>query len=118
MRGVREESTMVPMRPQDAGTASRPLSVVRPLVWLLEHLYNHNPFYVLSAALLLFGLDAIFQDRYALAHPNAISFNSWLSLGVLAVYALVLAGTGILIVRLGQVWDDARTILLTLVLLF
>ncbi len=38
-------------------------------------------------------------------------------MSVIAGYAMVLAAIVCLIVRLGKVWDDARTILLTLVLL-
>jgi hypothetical protein len=109
---------MVSVRAEGANGPWRSLPLSRPFTWILEHLYNHNPFYVLSAGLVLFGLHSIFQDRDALARPNALSLNSWFFLAVIAAYALVLAATGILIVRLGQVWDDARTILLTLVLLF
>ena len=39
-------------------------------------------------------------------------------MGVLAGYTLVLATIGVVIVRFGKVWDDARSILLLLLLLF
>jgi hypothetical protein len=89
-----------------------------PFAGLVRYLYNHNPFYVISAALILGGLHVLFHDREAVAHPNALTFNSWLLLSLLGGYGLLLAMTAGLIVRLGQVWDDARTILLTLVFLF
>jgi hypothetical protein len=109
---------MLPVRPQGSDSVNQPDPLVRFGRWIMDHLYNHNPFYVLSAALVLFGINALFQDHDALAHPNALSFDSWFQLGLIAGYALLLAATGILIVRLGSVWDDARTILLTIVLLF
>src|SRR3954468_14918575 len=37
---------------------------------------------------------------------------------LLAGYTLLLSGIAVLIIRGGQVWDDARTILLVIVLLF
>ena len=107
-----------PRPPVTRAAAVAALDFCNPLVWLLRHLYTANPFYVISAGLTLAGLHLIFYDRDAAAHPNAVTLNSWLLLGVLGAYAGVLALTAILIVRLGQVWDDARTILLTVVLLF
>src|SRR5439155_743211 len=58
------------------------------------------------------------QDADAVAHPHSVTFNSWVLLDLLGAYAVLLAITAYLIVRFGQVWDDARTILLTLVFLF
>jgi hypothetical protein len=73
-------------------------------------LYNHNPFYLISALLVLQGM------RLAMAasttHRAGIAV-----LAVLCGYMLLLAVVAWLIVRLGKVWDDARTILLVLVLL-
>jgi hypothetical protein len=77
-----------------------------------------NPFYPISAALVLVGLHAIFYDAEAAAAITSLSFNSWLLLGVLGGFVALLAVTAIVIVRLGGVWDDARTIALTLMLLF
>ena len=83
-----------------------------------RHLYTSNPFYAMSAALVMLGLHWLFYDREAALAITAISFNSWLLLGVIAGYALLLAVTACVIVRIGRVWDDARTIMLTLLILF
>jgi hypothetical protein len=70
-----------------------------PFGQLLRYFYNHNPFYVISAALVLGGLHVLFHDRDAVAHPNALTFNSWLLLGVLGGYALLLALTALRTLR-------------------
>ncbi len=90
------------------------LDVVRPL---LRYVYNHNPFYPLSAVLVLLGLHHLFHDVAASENLTDIGFSNARLWAVLAGYAVLLAGTSIWIVRWGHVWDDARTILLTLVLL-
>ncbi len=75
-------------------------------------LYTHNPFYAISAALMLFAVRASYGEL------QIGSINCWLMMGVLAGYTLLLAGVGVCIVRLGKVWEDARSILLLLLLLF
>src|SRR5215469_14944399 len=77
---------------------------------LVRFLYNHNPFYVISAALVLYGLRLSFLGGDAFQTRAMI-------IGLMA-FALILAGTAWLIIRLGSVWNDARTILLIIVLLF
>jgi hypothetical protein len=86
-----------------ASTSHRPV---------LSYLYNHNPFYVISAVLMLFAV------RSAYGTIEIGSINCWIMMGVLAGYTLLLAGIGVLIVRWGKVWEDARSILLLLLLLF
>lgn len=88
------------------------------LVCFVRYLYTSNPFYAISAALILLGLNLIFHDEAAVQATTAVDFNSWLLLYLIGGYALVLAGAALLMVRLGKVWDDARTIMLILVLLF
>jgi len=44
--------------------------------------------------------------------------DSWSLLGVMGAYTLILAAIGVLIVRWGKVWEDARSIVLLLLLLF
>ncbi|HWB11700.1 MAG TPA: hypothetical protein VG826_20890 [Pirellulales bacterium] len=77
---------------------------------LARFLYNHNPFYVVSAALVLYGLRLSFLGGDA--------FQTRAMILGLMVFSLILAGTAWLIIRLGSVWNDARTILLVIVLLF
>lgn len=79
---------------------------------VLRYIYNHNPFYVISAVLMLFAV------RSAYGTIEIGSINCWIMMGVLAGYTLLLAGIGVLIVRWGKVWEDARSILLLLLLLF
>jgi len=86
-----------------ASTSHRPV---------LSYLYNHNPFYVISAVLMLYAV----RSAYGTIEIGAI--NCWVMMGVLAGYTLLLAGIGVLIVRWGKVWEDARSILLLLLLLF
>jgi hypothetical protein len=73
-------------------------------------LYTHNPLYLLSALLVLYGMD-----RVLAAQGGAL--GGALLMGTLCGYTVLLAVVGYLIVRFGQVWEDARTILLVLVLL-
>ena len=88
----------------------------RPFNVLGKYLYNSNPFYAISAAFVLLGLHYVFHDEAAVLATTAVDFNSWLLLGVIAGYCAILAATALVIVRLGKVWDDARTILCTLLL--
>ncbi|CAN5873210.1 hypothetical protein BH23PLA1_BH23PLA1_27700 [soil metagenome] len=78
---------------------------------LLRWVYNNNPFYVISACLVFLGLRASFDAQGRLLESGAL-------MGGLAAYTLLLAATAVAVVRLGRVWDDARTILLLVVLLF
>lgn len=76
----------------------------------LRRIYNHNPFYVISAALVIYGLHVSFAGRL---DPT----EGWLLVRLLAGYTLMLAGAGIAVVRLGQVWEDARTLVCLVVVL-
>lgn len=77
-------------------------------------LYTQNPFYLLSAALMLYGMQAAFEAAESLPEP----IKAWGLAGALFSYTAVLALTACLIVRLGGVWQDARSIVLILLLLF
>lgn len=70
-----------------------------------------NPFYVLSAALFLAGLWISFGAQ-------AEAEDTWALMSGLAGYTLLLAVTACLLVRFAKVWDDARTVLLLVVLMF
>ena len=74
-------------------------------------LYTHNPLYLISAVLVLYGMHrAVAAEASAAGGPLLMEW--------LCGYTLLLAVVGYLIIRFGQVWEDARTILLLLVLLF
>lgn len=84
---------------------------VRPGRGLIRWVSNQNPFYVLSAALVLLGLRMSFD-------PTARVFPAWAFLLGLAGFTMLLAATACLLVRLGNVWDDVRTLLLLIVIVF
>jgi hypothetical protein len=70
-----------------------------------------NPFYVLSAVLFLYGLRESFAD------PTR-DLDSWALTAGLTVYTLLLAAAALFLVRLAGVWNDVRTVLLLVVLMF
>lgn len=72
---------------------------------------TNNPFYVLSAGLFLAGLKLSFGDP-------TLAEDTWAMMGGLAGYTLLLAGAACLLVRYAKVWDDVRTVLLLVVLMF
>lgn len=78
---------------------------------LVKFLYTQNPFYLIGTLLVLYGLQQSLGQDPTLA-------TSSLLVGLLAGYTILLAGVAALVIRWGQVWDDARTILLVIVLLF
>lgn len=75
-----------------------------------KFLATHNPCYVISALLTLYGLHISFSD-------NIDPTRGWLQLQLFIGYMSLLALTGILVVRFGQVWEDARMLFLLLLLL-
>jgi hypothetical protein len=77
---------------------------------MIRWVCTSNPFYVISAALFLAGLWVSFGDQ-----PAA---GAWGLMTGLAGYTLLLAVTACLLVRFGNVWDDVRTVLLLVVLMF
>src|SRR5262249_12356083 len=76
----------------------------------VRFIYNHNPFYVISAVLVLYGLHISFADSL---DPT----EGWTFTQILIGYMLLLGATSVAIVRLGQVWEDARTLVLLVSLL-
>jgi hypothetical protein len=78
---------------------------------LIRWVCTKNPFYVLSAGLFLAGLWISFGN------PNEDE-ETWALMAGLAGYTLLLAVTACLLIRYGHVWDDVRTVLLLVVLMF
>jgi hypothetical protein len=89
-------------------SAPPPNGAARGLVRLV---CTSNPFYVLSAGLFLVGLWVSFGAQ-------ASEVDTWALMSGLAAYTLLLAVTACLLVRFGNVWDDVRTVLLLVVLMF
>jgi hypothetical protein len=77
----------------------------------IRWLCTSNPFYVLSAALFLAGLWISFGGQTQ-------AEETWALMSGLAGYTLLLAVTAFLLVRFCKVWDDVRTVLLLVVLMF
>lgn len=77
----------------------------------VRFLYNQNPFYLISAAIVLFGCQTSLDVT--------TSFESvWILSTILVAVTLLLSATAFLIVRFGRVWDDARSIFMVLLLMF
>jgi hypothetical protein len=93
------------------GLRRPPRSVGGDLGDLVRLLYSHNPFYCISAFLVLWGLGKSFHFQGAATRPELLMAG-------LAGYALLLAAVGCLLIRAGQLWEDIRTILLLIVLIF
>src|SRR5688572_11822038 len=78
---------------------------------VVRFLYTHNPFYLISASFVFTGLRISFD-------PQGAAFNTTALMLSLAAYMLLLAVTAWALIRLGQVWQDVRTILLLILVMF
>lgn len=78
---------------------------------LIGWVCTSNPLYVLSAGLFLVGLRLSFGGA-------AREVDTWALMGGLAGYTLLLAAAALVLVRFAGVWDDVRTVLLLVVLMF
>lgn len=78
--------------------------------WLGQFLYTQNPFYLISCFLILYGLQIA-----TIANGDLFSKSLFLTLSI-AAYTLLMSVTCIGVVRLGQVWEDARSILLVVII--
>jgi hypothetical protein len=76
----------------------------------VRFLYTQNPFYLVGTFLVMFGFQQCLGREPSLA-------TSRLLVEMLAGYTVLLTVVAMIVVRWGQVWDDARTILLVIVLL-
>jgi len=100
---VHQKQQLVPPLP--------PASLGAEAAQLVRLLYNHNPFYVISALLVLSGVWRSSSQDPEMVEAGAIAVG-------LGAYTLLLAVTAWAIIRLGHVWEDVRSILLVIVLLF
>lgn len=71
---------------------------------------TQNPFYLLSAACVLHSTGWSF--------PGGNSIPAWSTCFLIVGYIILLAGCAFLVVRRWKLWDDARSILVVLFLLF
>lgn len=77
---------------------------------LFHLVYTHNPFYIISAALVFSGLRASFDSSGETFATSALMIG-------LTGYTLVFAGMSLLLIRKGEVWEDVRSLLLLIVLM-
>jgi hypothetical protein len=96
-------------RRPDSTTAGALL--VRPARGFVRFLYSSNPFYILSADLFFVGLRISFGSGGSASRTWAL----WLGL---AGFTLLLAATACFLIRKGKLWDDLRSILLLIVMMF
>lgn len=78
---------------------------------VVRFLYTQNPFYLIGTAILLYGL------RIATDSGSTFTEQPYLLPIILGAVMAVMALTAITIIRFGGVWDDARTIVLSILLL-
>ncbi|MEO2013851.1 MAG: hypothetical protein ABGZ53_05715 [Fuerstiella sp.] len=82
---------------------------------LLSLIYVHNPFYLISTCLFVYGLKLLFRsgNTSVLFAPGSVAYmEPWGLMASLAGITVLMAVTAILIVRFGKVWEDARSLLL------
>jgi hypothetical protein len=73
--------------------------------------YTHNPFYSISAALVFWGLRSSFETGGETFETQALMVS-------LLGYTALLAGAACFLIRFGKVWDDVRSVVLLVVLMF
>src|SRR5947209_12594153 len=95
----------------DVRSGSAPPALAGGSRGLIRWVCTRNPFYVLSALLVCLGLWVSFGSQ-------AEASQTWALLSGMTGYTLLLAVTACLLVRFVGVWDDVRTVLLLVVLLF
>jgi hypothetical protein len=78
---------------------------------LVRFLYNQNPFYVISAFLICHGLRVSFLEGPKTYQSRAMIVG-------LMGFTVVLAVMAWLVIKLGKVWNDARTLLVLVLLMF
>ncbi len=91
--------------------ARGPLAAGLPFQDLGRWLYTHNPFYAVSAGLVFWGLRSSFDTQVR-------DFHTFALMGGLVAYTLLLALAAYIVIRVGKVWEDGRTLLVLLVLMF
>ncbi len=78
---------------------------------MFRFLFTHNPFYLLSACLVLYGMRLWTSEQPA---NSMIAWQLWLAL---FGYTTLLATTAILVVRGCRVWEDGRMLALLVILM-
>ncbi len=87
------------------------VALVNPARGFVRFLYSSNPFYILSADLVFVGLKMSFR-------AGGPAPRTWALLLGLAGYTLLLATTACFLIRVGKLWDDLRSLLILVVMMF
>jgi hypothetical protein len=88
---------------------------------IIRLLYTHNPFYLISSCLFVYGLKLLFRqgESAVLFSRGSVAYmEPWGLMASLAGVTVLMAVTAVLIVRIGRVWEDARSLLLIVMLMF
>ncbi len=72
---------------------------------------SHNPFYAVSAGLVFYGLRLTFAERPGPSYSLILA-------GCLGAYVVLLALTAVVLRHFGTLWEDVRTLVVLVVLLF
>ncbi len=97
--------------PRQVSRGSGGIPLARPARSLVRFLYTSNPFYILSADLVFVGL----RMSFGAGGPAA---ESWALTMSLVGYTLLLATTACILIRVGRLWDDLRSLLVLVVMMF
>ncbi len=92
------------------GASGVPPGVVRHAGGLVRFVCTHNPFYLISAVLVLWGLRISFSAGH--------THETLLLAACMAGYTLLMAAAAWFLIRIVGAWQDTRTILLVVVLMF
>lgn len=88
--------------------------------WVVRLLYNNNPFYLISGLIILYALNSNVpgvSDASRLDNSSTGMLSQCIQLaGWMGGYAILMAVTAILVVRVAKIWEDARTIYLIVIL--
>ena len=84
--------------------------LARPARGLVRFLYSSNPFYILSADLVFVGLRASFGAGVETSRTGVLLLG-------LGAYTLLLAASACVLIRIGKLWDDLRSLLLLIVMI-
>ncbi len=107
-----DASSHEPAAPADVPRAAlrSVASATNPFAELGRYLYTNNPFYLVSAGLVLTGLGQGFR-------AESDAYDPWLLGGALLAYTLLMTLASLAVIRGGKVWDDGRTMVLIVVFL-
>ena len=111
LQGPRTEQGGTRPTSQVPGSISAGNLLMQPARGFVRFLYSSNPFYILSADLVFVGLRISFGSD----GPASRTWGLWFSL---AGYTLLLATTACFLIRKGRLWDDLRSLLLLIVMMF